>query len=434
MSSISRSWAPLRLRDYRLLFIAGLVSMVGDGIWMVALPWIVIDSGGDSRQVAAVVGAEAVGLVSCVLLGGILADRYPRRAVVGLSYLASVAALGILVVVQARGNLAVWQLVTAAVILGGAAAISGPATDAMTPDLVPEDNLHAANALESVVRSLALRMIGPALGGALIAAVGTLTVLLIDGVSFAIAAACVAAISTSPRIDANSTHQDAAEPAASVPYSKVLSYVASERWLWVLIAWSGILLLLQSGPRQVLLPFLIRDSLGGGPREYGLLLSVIGACALLASLMLAAHKPPENYPLRMLIAWTISAAPLAFMAFVPTFWLLLPLGAVYGFFSTVGNVYWFTLVQTLVPNEVRGRVISIDWLGSLALVPLSIALAGLGSSREFVIWLFVLGGTIPVLLTLITLPYVDFRALGLAVAPGTARRVEDRDPSAEPVG
>lgn len=408
--SLSRSLAPLRYREYRLFFLSYLVSMIGDGVWLVALPWVAMELGGDSSDLAMVVGAEAVGLISCVLVGGVLADRFPRKRVIGASFAVSFAALGGLVVVHAVGQLMVWQLVCAAFVLGASAAISGPASDAFTPDLVPEEGLHSANALESTVRSLTMRMAGPAIGGVLISVLDSMSVIVLNAVSFGVAALCVALVR--PGVPgAVSGRAEAGEPAEPVPYRQALRYLFGERWLWVLIVWSGVVLLLQSGPRQVLMPFLISDRLHGDARDYGLLIAVTGIAAVVASVVLGARKVPRDYARRMLLAWTAGAAPLALMVFVPAFWMLLPMAALYGFFSTVGNVYWSTLIQTSVPSAVRGRVISVDWLGSLALVPLSAVIAGVGTGRAFMVVVFVLGGTLPVLMTLATLRWVDLNAL-----------------------
>lgn len=408
--SLYRSLAPLRHRDYRLFFVSYLISMLGDGVWLVALPWVAIELGGGSSELAMVVGAEAVGLISCVLVGGVLADRFPRKRVIGWSYAASFAVLGMLTVVHVVGDLRVWQLVGAAFVLGASAAISGPASDAFTPDLVPEKDLHSANALESTVRSLTMRMVGPALGGVLISLFDSMSVIVLNAVSFGVAALCVTLIRPGTSTGSVSEKEAEAEPSEPVPYRQALSYLFGERWLWVLIVWSGVVLLLQSGPRQVLLPFLISNRLDGDARDYGLLIAVTGIAAVVASVVLGARKPPKDYARWMLLAWTAGAAPLALMVFVPSFWMLLPMAVMYGFCSTVGNVYWSTLIQT-VPSTVRGRVISIDWLGSLALVPLSAVIAGVGTGRAFVVTLFVLGGTLPVLMTLVTLRWVDLNAL-----------------------
>ncbi|TDD93849.1 MFS transporter [Actinomadura rubrisoli] len=424
---MSNAFSPLRHAPFRNLFFSGLISMIGDGVWLVAIPWIIIDIGGGPDELAAAVGAESVGLVLFVLAGGALADRYPRTRVVVFAHLAAFVTLALLVVAHLASQLQVWQLTAAAFVLGASAAVSGPALDAMTPDLVPEKDLHAANALDTVLRNVVLRLGGPALGGTLVAVFGSLTVIALNAASFALAAVFAGRVVP---LHSRGADDDNAE---KVSYAKALSYLASQRWLWILIAWAGLLLLLQTGPRSVLLPFLIHDDLHGGPRSYGLVLISFGVAATMSSLWVASRPLPRRYPLLMLLAWTISALPLAGMAFAPSILVLLLLGIVFGFFSAAGNVYWSTLVQTRVPDNVRGRIISIDWLGSLVLVPISMTLAGIGGARHFGTWLFVIGGLGPVLLTLIVLRYVDFRAIEREDSDGGGRSPESAefDPSAD---
>jgi MFS transporter, DHA3 family, tetracycline resistance protein len=156
----------------------------------------------------------------------------------------------------------------------------------------------------------------------------------------------------------------------------------------------------------VLLPLLVHDRFTKGANSYGMLVSATGATAILASIFIASRSLPAKYPRRMLLAWMVGGMSLAPMVFAPSFWYLLPLMAVYGFFSTIGNVYWFTLIQTRVPDEVRGRVISVDWLGSLSLVPASAALAGASASPGYATTLFVLGGTLLMVCTIVLLARV----------------------------
>jgi DHA3 family tetracycline resistance protein-like MFS transporter len=415
-----RALSPLGHAPYRNLFLSGLISMFGDGVWLVAIPWITIGIGGSPGELALVVGAESIGLVAFVLVGGALADRYPRKWVVAASHLLAFAVLVLLALVQLSGELQVWHLAACAFALGASAAVSGPAMDAMTPDLVPAEELHAANALDTMTRSLVLRMGGPALGGVLITVFSPLLIIAINAASFAAAALfALLVVPLQPQAAGDTGDEQ------SVSYRAALSYLAGQRWLWVLIVWSGLLLLLQTGPRQVLLPFLVRDELHAGPRAYGLVLMAFGVAAAVGSLLLASRPLPRRYPLHMLIAWTVGALPLAGMAFAPGVWALLLLGTVYGFFSAIGNVYWSTLIQSHVPDKVRGRVISIDWLGSLLLVPLSMALAGLGGVAQFSTLLFVIGGLVPALLTLATVRYVDFSSLEQRDPPPASVAVDD---------
>jgi MFS family permease len=381
--------------------------MMGDGVWLVAVPWLAIQNDADSAGVAFVVGAESVGLISCVLIGGMLTDRFSRKLVVGWSHFMSFAVLVALGGTALTHSMKLWHLALSAFLLGAAAAISGPATDALVPDIVPPEDLHAANALESMSRSVALRIAGPTLGGFLVALLPSVAVIAVNAVSFFAAAASVALLGAARAGKPSPIKAETGE-AVSISGRQFWRYLYGERWLWVLILWAGAVLLLQSGPRQVLLPLLVHDRFGKGASSYGMLVAAAGATAVLASMFIASRSLPARYPRRMLLAWMVGAMSLAPMVFSPSFWYLLPLMGVYGFFSTIGNVYWSTLIQTHVPDEVRGRVISVDWLGSLALVPASAAIAGVSSSPGYATTVFVVGGTLPVVCTLVLLARIRF--------------------------
>jgi MFS transporter, DHA3 family, tetracycline resistance protein len=426
VSPLARAVAPLMRRDYRLLFLSCVVSMMGDGVWLVAVPWLAIQNGADSAGLAFVVGAESVGLISCVLVGGMLTDRFSRKLVVGWSHFMSFAVLAVLGGTALTHSMKLWHLALSAFLLGAAAAVSGPATDALVPDIVLPEDLHAANALESMSRSVAIRIAGPTLGGFLVALLPSVAVIAVNAASFFIAACCAALLRT-VHADKSSPIKAETGETARISGRQFWRYLYGERWLWVLILWAGVVLLLQSGPRQVLLPLLVHDRFGKGASSYGLLVSAAGATAVLASMVIASRSLPAKYPRRMLLAWMVGAMSLTPMIFSPSFWCLLPLMGVYGFFSTIGNVYWSTLIQTHVPDEVRGRVISVDWLGSLALVPASAAIAGASASPGYATTLFLLGGTLPVVCTLVLLARVR-----LPQDPATAKAPHVEDTAGSP--
>jgi MFS transporter, DHA3 family, tetracycline resistance protein len=322
-----------------------------------------------------------------------------------VSHFVSFAVLAALGETALTHTMKLWHLALSAFLLGAAAAVSGPATGALVPDIVAPEDLHAANALESMARSVAVRIAGPTLGGFLVALLPSVAVIEVNAASFFTAACCVALLPAARAGAAPPIEAETGET-ARILGRQFWCYLYGERWLWVLILWAGVLLLLQSGPRQVLLPLLVHDRFTKGANSYGLLVSAAGATAILASIFIASRSLPAKYPRRMLLAWMAGGMSLAPMVFAPSFWYLLPLMGVYGFFSTIGNVYWFTLIQTRVPDEVRGRVISVDWLGSLSLVPASAALAGASASPGYATTLFVLGGTLPIVCTIVLLARV----------------------------
>ncbi|HWM02851.1 MAG TPA: MFS transporter, partial [Actinophytocola sp.] len=139
-----RALRPLRHREYRLLIASGAASLLADGLWLVALVWQVIEMGGGPSDLSVVATATSLGLVVAVLMGGVAADRFPKRAVlVGVEVVRTVVPLvtGVLALV---GALQVWQLAALAFVVGAAGGFYYPTWSAVVPVLLPADELLAA--------------------------------------------------------------------------------------------------------------------------------------------------------------------------------------------------------------------------------------------------------------------------------------------------
>src|SRR4051812_42977769 len=176
--------------------------MLGDGIFIVAMPFAVLDRS-DSAATLSVVGlAWSLGVVAFLLVGGVLADRRDKRRVLILADVIRLVGLLAAAVLGLAGTLELWHLVVLAVVYGVGEGLSGPAMGAIVPELVPEHILLPANALEGAARPLALRMAGPALGGLVVAAFGTSGAFLFDAGTFVVSIVCLAAIRARPRVTA----------------------------------------------------------------------------------------------------------------------------------------------------------------------------------------------------------------------------------------
>src|ERR1700757_3538695 len=168
-----RLFAPLAHRDYRLLVGGMTVSLLGDGLFLVALAWQGYSPPNPPTALATVGIAMTIPTVSCLLIGGAISDRYDRRLVMLVAdgvrglLLAGLAALAV------SGSLRLWHLLVAVVFYGAATAFFNPASDALVPQLLPADALPQANSLDQLIRPLALRLGGPALGGVVVGAFGT---------------------------------------------------------------------------------------------------------------------------------------------------------------------------------------------------------------------------------------------------------------------
>jgi MFS family permease len=400
---------PLRNRDFRLLWAALAVSLIGDGTWLVAIPWQVIELGGGPGGLAVVVGAGSVGILMSLFLGGLLADRLPRRTVLAVTALFAAAIVASLVVLALAEALTVTAMAVAAFSLAALEGVNGPSVETLIPTLVSPPELQAANGLESMLSSIAGRAVGPAVGGLVVVLAGPVGALIVDAASFLLAGLLVlavrggrtAAITNDAALSLKSVTRDFHEAAV---------FIGRHRWLWCGIGWAALALLVQIGPRQVLLPFLVVHRFHGTASDFGLLLASYGIAATVGALVAASVATPRRYLSAMFAVWVLGSVPFAVLPFATHLPVALALMGLAGLFLSIGNVFWGTLVQRRVPNELRGRVSSFDWFGTLALVPVSMAIAGaLGASPGRTTAAFLVAGLVPPVLAGVALFVVGLR-------------------------
>jgi MFS family permease len=167
--------------------------------------------------------------------------------------------------------------------------------------------------------------------------------------------------------------------------------------LWTLL-WACISVLFLIGPIEVLMPFVVRDQLGGDSRMFGFLLAVMGVGGAAASLATASFPLPRRYLTVMMVSWGAGSLPLAAVGIMDSFWMVAAALFIFGATGGIGMVIWGTLLQRRVPAHLLGRVSSLDFFVSLALMPVSMALAGPAAAvvPTWVIFL-VAGGVCPVM-------------------------------------
>jgi MFS family permease len=360
---------PLRERDFALLWLGMTISLLGDGIFLVAQAWQVYDLDNDPVALSLVGTAWTAGMVAFLLTGGIVSDRAERRRVLIAADLVRAGALVGMGVLSITGAVEIWHLVALSLLIGAGEAFFGPAFGALVPDVVAIEHLVQANALDQLVRQAAARLLGPALGGAVVALVGPGTAFLVDAGTFVLSAGCIAALQVRslPQARARSARRELREG---------LRFVREQPWLWATLVSASTGLLFFLGPLEVLLPFIVRNDIGGGAGGYGAVLACAGVGSILVSLWLSQRGVPRRYLTFMYAAWTVATLPLIGYAYGTALWQLGLLSFVYGTCITAGMVVWGTLMSTRVPPELRGRVHSLDWFVSIALTPVSFALTG----------------------------------------------------------
>jgi MFS family permease len=381
---------PLRERDFALLWTGMTVSLLGDGIYLVAIAWQVYDLENDPVALSLVGLSFTGGMVAFLLTGGIVSDRVERRRVLIGADLVRAAVLLAVGVLSLSGTLEVWHLVCLVVLFGAGEAFFGPAFGALVPDVVATEHLVQANSLDQLVRQAGARLIGPALGGFVVAAVGTGSAFLIDAGTFLFSAACIWAlrVRSQPALEA--------ERSLRRELREGTRFVRDQAWLWSTLIAASLAILFFLGPLEVLLPYVVRNDLDAGPGSYGAIMAAAGVGAVVASLAVSQRGLPKKRYLTMLYAvWSLGTLPIAGYAIGTAVWQLMVFAVFFGACLTAGSVVWGTLMQARVPPELRGRVHSLDWFVSIGLAPLSFALTGPVSNAIGVEATLILAGVVP---------------------------------------
>lgn len=403
MSSLPRALKPFATGQYRLLAVALVLSLFGTGIWLVAVVWQVIELGGSPIDLSIVATGGSIGLVLAVLLGGVAADRIPQKRILTAVETVKALSMAAVAALALTGMIEVWHLAVVSLVLGIADGFFYPAYSAWLPSLLPADELLAANGIEGVLRPSIMQAAGPAVGSVAIA-------ILSPGLGFAIVAVTqgIAAVllsfmrTTRVRRDETGETQHPVQ-AVWVDVRDGVRYMMRTRWLLATLLYSALLVLAIMGPIEVLLPFAVRDQTGGGAGAFALALAAFGIGGAVGSLLVASLRLPRRYLTIMIAAWGIGCAPLAVIGLTDQLWLMIVALFVCGLLFSGATVIWGTLLQRRVPPEMLGRVSSLDFFVSLALMPISMAIAGPVGELVGIPIAFLAAGFIPVVLAALTL-------------------------------
>jgi MFS family permease len=362
--------AALRIRDFALLWAGMSVSLVGDGVYFVALAWQVYDLSGSPTALSIVGVAWTLPLALFVLLGGVVTDRVERRRVMIAADLVRAFAVAVIGILSVTGVVELWHLVVMAAVFGTGEAFFGPAFSSIVPQIVPRELLLQANALDQFVRPLGFMLLGPALGGLIVATLGPGEAFLLDAVTFLVSALALALLRPrplAPREGPSSLLRDLREG---------FTFVRTRPWLWATLVAAAIFLLAYWGPIDVLVPYRVRNELGGGADDYGLILAFGGLGSIVAAALVGRRGLPGREITFAYFAWAFGSLALVGLGVGTAVWQLMGFMFVESALFTAGIVVWGTLMQTHVPGALLGRVSSLDWFVSTSLVPISFALTG----------------------------------------------------------
>jgi MFS family permease len=362
-----RLLSPLRHRDFRVLWTGMAESLLGDGIFLIAIAWESYALWNTPAALSIVGIGMAVPTVLFLLAGGIVSDRYDRRLVMIWADGVRAVAVAVLAVLVLAGALRFWELVVLVAIYGSGTAFFTPAFEAVVPDLLPVEELPAANSLDQFVRPIALRLAGPLLGGALVS-VGAGLAFAVDAASFVASLVAVAAIK--PRLPA----RDETNASALAAVKEGLRFIRQRVWLWGTLASAAIAYLVFLGPTEVLLPYVVKNELHASAGTLGFVFAAGGLGAVGSAVWMGSRGHPGRDITFIYGTWTLATLAVAGYGLATAAWQLMLACLVFNALETVGTIVWATVKQRHVPSSMLGRVSSLDWMISIGLLPVSFAL------------------------------------------------------------
>lgn len=402
----------LRSRDFRLLWLGQSVSVLGDALILVATGLFVTRLTGDPRDVGVVLMAYALPLVAFVLIGGVVADRLPRQAVMIASDTIRAVLHGTLAVLIVLGVVRIWHMVVIGLLFGTAEAFFRPAYTGLVPQTVSEDRIQAAQALGGVTREVA-SFVSPALATALVLGVGGAAAYGLDALTFVVSALLLL------RVRARQRGESAERTTIPRELREGWHAVRSRPWVWATIAAYCVALLVALAPFFVL-GAAIGEDVYGSSAVYGVANATWGIGTLAGALAASRWRP--RYPMRAGLLtgmwWPGTIALYAAGPPVAVTYLAMALGgAGVGVFA----VWWETALAERIPPHLLSRVSAWDWMGSLALLPLGYLAAGPLAKMYGATAVTVAGGLIGLVV------------LALALAPRSTRALARVEPMAQPL-
>ena len=355
----------LHEREFRLFFTGQLVSLLGDAVTPFALVWAVLDLTGSARDLGFVIAAKTAPLVVFLLIGGVFADRLPRRAVM---LTADVVRMGVQATTAAlllSHTAHIWELVVLQAFAGTATAFFNPASTGLTPMTVSAERLQEANALRGMSMA-SMQLLGPALAGILIVSVGAGYALAIDAASFGVSALFLTQLHLPLHVSL---------PPQSFARDLVDGWreFVARTWVWLIVV-SASLGNMMGSVWFVLAATWIKKGHGGAGAWAAIL--VAGAIGALVAGAAALRIRPRRPLLVASVVIIPNALPIVLLALKLPWETLVVASLVTGFGNMLFNTLWETTLQQHVPPAALSRVSAYDWFGSLLCQPVGLALAG----------------------------------------------------------
>lgn len=360
-------------RNYRLFFGGQIISLTGTWMQGVAQSWLVYRLTGSAALLGFVAFAGQIPVFLLSTLGGCAADRYSRRHVIVATQIASMLLAFALAALTLSGRVHIWHVFALATLLGTVNAFDIPTRQAFAMDMVGREDLINAIAMNSLMINGA-RMIGPAVAGLLVAKIGEGWCFLANGVSYLAVIAGLLAMTGIAQTRVPNTSSTLGSIVEGFRYVRRTKPILTLLLLVGLVSLVGV-------PYAVLMPIFADQILHGGPRGLGLLMGASGLGALAGAVVLATKKGVRGLGHWVAVAATIFGASLILFSLSHSFWLSAALLLPTGFGMMIGLASANTLIQSLSPDNLRGRVMALYSMMFMGMVPFGSLLAGTLAER-----------------------------------------------------
>ncbi|MDI3340642.1 MAG: MFS transporter [Sphaerobacter sp.] len=386
-----RGGGALSVPVYREFWLASIVSNIGSWMQMVAQGWLILQLTDSAFYLGLVGLMRAIPALSITLVGGVLADRVDRRRML-LFTQATAGLLALLLgLLDLFGVVAIWHILVIAFASAAVMALDNPTRQALVPDLVGKENIPSAVGLNSAAWNGAA-VVGPALAGLLVAAVGTAGAFLLNGASYVAVLWVVGRMPPQP--PKGNVRESIAQNLAAG-----LRYMRGDPRIWGLMLVIGVATFF-GRPYLQFMPVFAQDVLGTGPTGYGVLMAANGIGALAGAIAVAPLGASRRKGELLILITALFGASLLLFAgsrwYLPSLLLLVLVGAA----QTLNMGLTNTLLQLTVPGELRGRVMAAYTLVPMGLMPLGQLLVGSLGARTTVPVAVALGAGVVTLFSL----------------------------------
>lgn len=359
----------LEYRNYRLFFIGQGISLIGTWMQQIAMSWLVYRLTGSALILGIVGFSSQIPAFFLSPFAGVLADRWNRHSILLVTQTLAMIQAFILAYLVLTHTIAVWHIIVTGIFLGAVNSLDIPARQSFVIDMVEKkETLGNAIALNSMMFNMA-RLVGPSIAGILIALTGEGMCFLINGVSFFAVIWCLLAMKLKPR--KQKTQYKNVLHGLREGFNYTFGFIPI-RFILVLL---GILSLMGTS-YVVLMPVFAKEVLGGGPKTLGFLMTAVGAGALIGTLYLASRKGMLKLGPIIPIASAIFSAGMIVLSFSRTLWVSLLTLIIIGFGLMVQMAASNTVLQTIVDDDKRGRVMSFYSMAFMGMTPLGSLIAG----------------------------------------------------------